>query len=105
MTTILQDCRDFLEARKNVAVTKTLLRDEGDIVSSVCKVYPCFDNGNTKEYTSYDGDTKEYTKDVTFYKTFCKDCKKFDILLQLYNAQQKQQAMQQKLFNDLWNHR
>ena len=95
MLTIIQDCKDFLEARKNVAVTKTLLRNEGDIVSSACKVYPCFDNGNTKEYA----------KDVTFYKTFCKDCKKFDILLQLYNAQQKQQAMQQKLFNDLWNHR
>ena len=79
MTQIIQDYKDLKDAKKNVVAIKTALHSVSDIVPGVCKVYPCFDTDNTEEYI----------KDIIFYETFCKDCRKFKILLQLNKALQK----------------
>lgn len=92
MLQIIQDHKNWKDAKKEVAAIKESLRDIGDIVPSSCKVYPCFDNS----------DTEGYSKDITIYETFCKDCRKFKILSQLHKAQQKQQAALQKLSDNFW---
>ena len=87
---IVQDFKDWKKAKNNVAVNKAALRDMCDVMPSVCKAYPCF----------YDGNKKVCFEDVAIYEIVCGDCIRFKTLLQLQDAQVKQEAAKQKLLDN-----
>ena len=90
MTTLIQDFKDWKKAKNNVATIRVVLHDACNVESSTCKAYPCF----------YDSVKKEHFEDITIYEIVCGDCIKFNTLLQLQDAQEKQQTAKHKLLDN-----
>ena len=90
MLAIMQDFKDWKTAKNNVVAVKALLRGMCNLITTECKAYPCF----------YNGETKNYIEDTKSYETFCSNCAKFKTLVQLQTAHQKQQEAKQKFLSN-----